>query len=307
MMKRLFGALIALTILATPTAQSYWQSRSQVSAVAAVYAGPLDVVPATAGTMWYGLRASRLAAIGTNAVRLVRASDSTETNIVTLADGSLDVATATTFCAATTCKAVTLYDQSGALACAGAACDVTQATDANRPAFTFNCVGSLPCLTFVAATAQLARANPAITAPWSLAVVAQRTANFTTFQSILGGYDGSSTLTIQFRNAANGANLAIPSAIALTTGVTDSAWHALQGVASSGANAVYDNGTNSITGQAGVPGNWAVNRIVIGATVFNATGLIGGLVTEAGVWGSKAFTATEANNLAANAKTYWGF
>jgi hypothetical protein len=59
------------------------------------YVGPGDIVSFTA---WWGFRAYSAARAGTKAIRIVRASDSAQSDINSLANGSLDAATATTFC-----------------------------------------------------------------------------------------------------------------------------------------------------------------------------------------------------------------
>jgi hypothetical protein len=61
------------------------------------YVGPGDIV--SGATAWYGLRAynAAYAAGANNAINIRRASDNTTTNIVILANGKLDIATANTF------------------------------------------------------------------------------------------------------------------------------------------------------------------------------------------------------------------
>jgi hypothetical protein len=80
------------------------------------------------------------------AIRLTRASDSTTQDIAVLSSGDLDVSTANTFCAATTCTVTTWYDQSGS----GAVLTVPSGQAA--PAFTFNAIGSLPAALFNGST-----------------------------------------------------------------------------------------------------------------------------------------------------------
>lgn len=73
-----------------------WQPRVLIPAPSG-YTGPGDVV--SGATVWYGLRAYNAAyATGSNnAVNVRRASDNTTTNIVILANGNLDTATAASF------------------------------------------------------------------------------------------------------------------------------------------------------------------------------------------------------------------
>ena len=103
--------------------------------VATAYAGPGDIAGIT-WLKWNGLRAFSLAKTGTKAIRLINETTTTQQDINSLTNGTLDVATAATLCGVAVCKIVTFYDQSGALSCAGStACDDTEATDANRAVF----------------------------------------------------------------------------------------------------------------------------------------------------------------------------
>src|SRR5262245_59121759 len=108
---------------------------------AAAYTGPGDVVSFSA---WHGLRAYSKATIGTKLVRIVRASDSTQQDFASAADGSLDAASIATILNATSGKVVTLYDQVGTN-------HLTQGTDSARPAITANALNSSYGITFNAA------------------------------------------------------------------------------------------------------------------------------------------------------------
>src|SRR5215204_3185730 len=134
------GANLYCKVTATNAVGSADANSNTVGPVEArvTYAGPGDVVAGAGG--WWGLRAYSAATIGTPAIRLIRASDSTQQNFVTLSDGKLDVASITTFLASTTGKVVTLFDQSGS------GRDATQATDASRPAFVLDAKGTLPAV-----------------------------------------------------------------------------------------------------------------------------------------------------------------
>lgn len=134
-------ALVAVLCLATASANA-WLIGKPLNG----YRGPGDFVSFTA---WWGLRgySAAVAATGTQkAVQLRRASDSTTSDIVILTSGDLDVASATTFCNATSCFAAIVYDQTAGNACSAASCDVVQATANKQPLFVFNCNGALPCL-----------------------------------------------------------------------------------------------------------------------------------------------------------------
>jgi hypothetical protein len=81
-----------------------------------------------------------------DAVRLRRASDNAEANINIKTDCDLNIALASSHCAATTCFVRTFFDQTGNNACGGLSCDLVQATPANQPAWLFDCAGTLPCI-----------------------------------------------------------------------------------------------------------------------------------------------------------------
>ena len=101
MRRSLLSLLIGATLLAGIPAQAFWQSRDSnynISvASGATYVGPGDIV--SGATAWYGLRAYNAAyATGSNnAINVRRASDNTTSNIVILANGNLDIATANAF------------------------------------------------------------------------------------------------------------------------------------------------------------------------------------------------------------------
>src|SRR5678816_1891867 len=75
------------------------------------YTGPGDIV-ASAKSFW-GLRAYTNASIGGNCIDVKRASDNTTNTFVTVAGGLVDVASITTFLAATTGTVTKAYDQTG--------------------------------------------------------------------------------------------------------------------------------------------------------------------------------------------------
>jgi hypothetical protein len=114
---------------------------------APLYVGPGDVRPGAMG--WWGLRAYSAAAIGLNAVSVLRASDSTTQIFATIAGGGLDMVAIATFLSGTTGKVSKLWDQTGN------GWHLTQATTANMPDFVQGDVrlgGALPSLHFIEAS-----------------------------------------------------------------------------------------------------------------------------------------------------------
>lgn len=82
-------------------------------------------------------------------MNIIRASDST-TKDIGFGNYNFDLTTAANFCAGTTCKVKTWYNQ-----CNAGVADVTQATGSKQPALTFACQGNLPCATFASASSQV--------------------------------------------------------------------------------------------------------------------------------------------------------
>jgi hypothetical protein len=114
-----------------------------VPPMSGAYRGPGDIVPGA--TAYYGLRAynAAYAAPGTNkAINVRRASDNTTADIVILPTGSLDTATAKTFCAATICYVARWYDQTGN------GHDITQYNESQQPELTFSGYGGFPAVAF---------------------------------------------------------------------------------------------------------------------------------------------------------------
>jgi hypothetical protein len=205
----------------------------------AAYTGPGDIV---AFTWWGGFRAYSAATAGTAAIRVVRASDSAQTDINTLADGTLDAATLATFLTATTGKVVTVYDKVGTN-------HVTQGTDGNRPTVTANAIGTSYGMTFVRASNTILLSGSTITQsqPYSLVVIAQQPDNATD-QGIIaiddGGFNGAGT------NYTSGANFRAYSGLSFDQAATTNTMHALQAIFD-GASSVNRVDGSETTGNAG--------------------------------------------------------
>jgi hypothetical protein len=154
------------------------------TAITQTYAGPGDLVAGASG--WFGLRAysAAVAAGGTQkAINIRRTSDSASMEILILPSGDLDVATATTFCNATTCFVTKAYDQSGN------GKDATQPTQAAQPQLVFNGLGVRPTLV-ASGTQWLGTAVPSVSQPLTLSSVSARTGNFTAQGDIIAGANG---------------------------------------------------------------------------------------------------------------------
>jgi hypothetical protein len=311
-MRRLAGALIALCFLPAD-AQSYWQSRSQVSG-SPPYAGPGDIVPSNVRA-WWGLRGFSAAVAARGTQSAIRICDSATgaicTDIVILANGNLDVAAAATFaaanCVSSQCPIATVYDQSGANQCnTGASpCDVTQATNVLRPLLVLNCQGALPCirnsgskrLTTATAMAQ-------INQPYSWTWAAKRAADFTTQQNVCcinGGNAGQSgfwtSANTVFEFAINGANFQ-------ASGATDNNFHVVQNLFNGASSHITVNGTTT-PGNLALTAPWPANmRTLLARDSFGAAALRGDFL-ELGIWAQN----NTANEAALNTQihAYWGF
>lgn len=280
--------LILALLLAAPRADAWLIGGG---GPAAGYVGPGDVV--TGATAWYGLRGYNAAVSTpgtTNAVKLRRASDNTTSNIVILASGDLDTATAATFCNATSCFVDTLYDQTGG------GRDVVQATAANQPAFVFNCIGALPCFE-ENASAQLLQsaANYTAGSTISLSVVANEagptgSSYIISVSSYWLIFTQASVVNQEWGWTPFGAGEA----------ATNGSWYSAQGI---GPSTFFLNSTKYTDG--GVPAySPTAAKIQIARWVVNTTDV---KMTEAGFWDGTSFTDPQALNVTSNQRAYWGF
>lgn len=191
-------------------------------------------------------------------------------------------------CAAATggvCAVAKVYDQTGNSR------DWTRA-DGNQPTLTFSAVGGLPGLTCTnAAASQMNSPSFTIAQPYSVSVVAKRTGSTGTITSILGENSGGS-INFGYAASVNTANLSSPTA--LTATASDSAFHAMQGVANSASSELVVDGA-STSGNSGTTG------ITVGVRICrsSAGNSIDGQVMEVGVW-SGALNATQYGNINTN-------
>src|SRR6185437_4011692 len=194
------------------------------------------------------------------------------------ASGALDVATASTFCASTTCVVDELYDQTGD------GFNLLQSDGRFQPALAFNCIGSLPCLSFAPTGGSggnpqfiTSVATTSQSKPITYSVVAERTGDVTSVGPILFDQNGAGWL--QFNNVANQL-CAYGGGSCLTATATDTAMHAIQVVFStSTASSVTVDGALTT----GNPGTQALSNTTFEIGSGNGNNL-DGYITEAGVW-----------------------
>ena len=157
-MRKLLFSLLALATLCGGVCAQFsvlpgfppgvFQDRGALDATPAGYSGPGDVV--TGAVAWYGLRAYNAASLGNAAVNVCNSTGGVDvlcqdflTNATT---GALVIATiGGVSCGVAPCTIKIWYDQSGFLNCSSAACNITQATIADRYTLVLNCLGTLPC------------------------------------------------------------------------------------------------------------------------------------------------------------------
>lgn len=257
------------------------------------YTGPGDVV--AGASVWYGLRAYNVAyATGGNSAGIVCLASSFTTcqTINILTTGAFDAASASSFCT-TQCAVKSLTDQTGGghpVVCASATV---------CPQLTFNCVGSLPCITFVSGNTGLATAGlVTLGTTFSYEAVAERTGNFTGVQGI-GGSAGNATNFV-FWNVANEVGLC---ATCFTATASDSTLHAFT-TATTGTAASFISVDNTITTGTNTCAGCTTTQIAFGNT--NGFAMTAGVITEFGVWGGLTFTnPTQAAAMCHNQRLYW--
>lgn len=287
MIGRVLLALVALAAIAAPEAQAY---RSKAVFIASRQSRlPLDAF--VAPTRVYALRRERASYATNKLVRLLRASDSTETDIGFTSRGAIDVATAASFCAGTTCTCKTLYDQSGNAA------NMTEATAANQPTFTFNSLGAQPSCVLSALTVVLnAAANyTPSTGVLSMAAVSNRAVGTGNCKWRPSG--DSNTLGPRGSNANQWLVVGASSNLVLTA--NDAAWHAGLAIVNGASTAGVIDGTTT----AGA---------TVGSTTAGLPGLVGAASTtcnyvEVAVWDNYALTTREQTLLHNNQRAYWRF
>jgi hypothetical protein len=265
-----------------------------VPASVPIYTGPGDVV--SGATNWYGLRAYNAAyATGSNPAAIVcdSATFTTCSTINILANGKFDTATASGSAAcATTCVVKQIYDQTAT------ANHATCSSAATCPTLTFNCIGTLPCLTFAGNQPMNTGAAATYTSPATVSWVANRTGATSSFGGIFGSNVG--TLDNGYSAATNTGRMGFNSTDATFT-LSDNATHAVQLIengASSTAN--VDNTTTATT-----VGSGTLSAISTRIASFNGLKFTG-TIMEVGIWSTVGFSSTNQTNMCHNQFAYWG-
>lgn len=315
-MKKLF-ALLALCILLASALRTDAQTLVPMTgaglsgpAASGAYSGPGDIV---AGAQWWGgLRAynSTLANAGATTTPVIDVMGSTTGTGCTIylkgdGTGDLDFTTAgpgavghqcllgaTTFCTSTnvSCTVSKFYDQTTNTI------GVSNGTAANQPTLAFNCLGSLPCLTFNGTSSSLTETGfPDTQEPMTVAAVSKNTD--TGSQREL--YNDGSSHAIGYQNSSTNQFWIFAGAVLAQT-ASSGVSHSTVGVFNGASSVVYvDNVSNS--GSAGTNTGGTMRFVGSGSGVE----FLNGSVNEIGEWFS-AFSSGQAGNMCHNQFTYWG-
>jgi hypothetical protein len=309
-MRAITAALLASVVPCAALAQSpiasfppgVFQPRAAIDAGAAApaYTGPGDLV---SFFNWYGLRAYSSATRGNALINVCNVADVACVDFVSNATtGDLVVTTVGgSSCGVITCTVKILYDQGpNGATCVGSSCPINQATIANRPTLTLNCIGSLPCLTF-SSSASLGDNTGGhfpvdYAQPVTYSMIYNRTGGTGAFGDVWGT-GGSGFLS---NNSANGLILwANNASLGALVTVSDNAFHAVQGIANNTMSTIYvDGSTNSVSVANGA--NLSPSNGVASTRAFV------GQITELGFY-IAAMSGGQLSSLNSNQHTYWGF
>lgn len=243
----------------------------------------------------WSTRAYTKASIGSNAIRLRRDSDQSESDFTTVTNGGLDLTGITSFKGSANLFVTKMYDQTGN------GNDIGQTTAAIQPPFILNGQGTLPVLRFDSSTAQTLITPSTVVIgnqPSTVSTVAKRTANFTTQQDIiliaggayLGGWTGVANTVYLYSGGQ-------PTATA-----TDNVYHAMQRIYNGLSSDMNVDGTaNTGGGGSNNPGTGTV--LWCRPNTFP----MDGDHTEYIIWPNLAFSPSQSSSMSANQHSYWGF
>jgi hypothetical protein len=263
-------------------------SITSVPTPSATYTGPGDIV--SGAYAWWGLRAYSAATIGDDCIELRRDSDNALQTFVTLSDGSLDVASISTFKGAANLFVRTLHDQTGN------GRHHIQATNGDQPEFFLAGLGSLPVIGSPGGDNFMATSGThTIAQPFTVSAVAF----FDTIAGLYCFYGSGSGNT----KAGRRGNAAIIDAGTEGTAPAHSAgWHAVQDIFdNASSDIVFDGVSNTVTSGAISPSASTLYFMV------NAPSESVWLerIVEQGIWAS-AFAAGKKTEMDTNQQAYWG-
>lgn len=307
-MLKIFVFILAAVVWAGLATAQMMQPIVVAKKQTAAYVGPGDI---TSFTAWWGLRAysAAKAAAQVNALDLRRVSDNATCTAKIGTNGNLDLTvgtpcngntqTVTAWIGASTARVSKIYDQTAGNACAGASCDLVQATAGNQPLLNLTGgggSGTRPYLSVVSqGGAELVSANNYTTnaaQTMSVSIVANR-------------FSGTSTTHLMCANdafcvATGGANIWTSN---MSVTATDNVWHA-GNVAKDNAGAgndVFNLDGSEVTGTGTVALSTTRSRML--RPIGTGTGLAAG---EAGFQDATKWSAGTRTSLCNNQRLYWG-
>jgi hypothetical protein len=184
------------------------------------------------------------------------------------------------------------YDQSGN------GLNNSQGTAADQPQLVFNCIGSLPCLTFNGSTQYTAYAGGGgFSAPFTFSAVAEQTSTSTGMiinTQVAEFYFG--TNAVGTYGSGSGSNSCGASA-------SDSNAHAIQAVINGASSAI--NVDNTITNCSSFLNGAPDNHLYIGVNYIASGAYLTGDIMETGMWPSVLSAAVQ-SSLCHNQYQYWG-
>jgi hypothetical protein len=296
-------AHVATSTMAHFVAMPFWSFTASRTAAhdPSGYQGPGDVA-GSAAKFWWGLRAYSAATRGNNAIQLCDAAGANCTNVATdAATGALNAPTnigGTDCTAVTTCRINTFYDQAGT-SCT-TACDLVQATDANRATFTWN--SGAPYAVFDGATTKYASASLAssVSQTYLISIVGYVSPAPGGLQQVISANNGAGN-TVGFTNNATQSLWMYASSALPTQATTLNAWLSLQYSFNGASSAFEQNGTSNTVSSSPGATAFATGAVALGSSIFNSTRWFGGRFREGGLWAGTPVDMTT------NQRTFWGF
>lgn len=306
-MRILFGLLLSLIVALVPApadSGGMMLLGAGKPAAGASYQGPGDIV--SGALIWGSCARVYNASLASTATSLCDLVDTTtgavaictlrgsSTGFVDLAGsyctGSTTPAVACAAAAGGACRVSKVYDQIGGTS------GYVQATNAQRPVLTFSVLNSLPCATGTgAANTNLTSSSTFTQTQWTWTSVAKRTSSA---QAGVIGASGGFNGYLGFTAVADTAGLTSNNVTFVTLGsVTDSAFHALQGVMDPG-------GAGGTLAVDGVEASGAVGIATMSVNTSRVMRLAAGASLpgdwcEGGLWPS-LFNGTQRTNMNSN-------
>lgn len=278
------------------------------------YTGPGDVVSGAKAFWGFQAYNATYASGSGKFANVCLPSSSTCFDVTSDATGNAVIPAGLSICNNSTviCTVKIMYDQSGALACAGSsACDITVTLQNNNPKFVIagaanGCpTTSKVCAQFGVTVACLfTSAALAISQPFTETAVVVRTGNFTAVQRI--NISNSDATRLEFTATASTIRFNAGSDVTLGS-VADSSWHAIQAVFNGASSSLNADGAGS--GAVNPGGNNIASNFEVGdgdtAGPCGDQPLLGNWV-ETGVWAS-AFSGGQVTSMNSNVHSRWGF